>query len=358
MKIKNLFLISFSVLVMMNVTSGQTSRSLDEDIDRLTGKIVQYPAREKYLTELKSTYDEACRIDRDRIHELRAGGQPDIWYEIFRNYQMLENRQAVVKRIPDASLQKAGIAFADYSKELEEAKYKATAYLYAHAQKLLETGSVPDARQAYAELMKAASLNNSYKEIDKQIRKAVLKGASDVEFEMDNRTGKVVSSSMIRYLSVIVWEFKKANYDHEKPGKPDKSFPFTLRVVLEELQIGKDQVRDLQYQEERDVMRDFMIVDTIRCQISETRQLKKAVLSGRLEYIDRRTGQVVNRVPVKVESVFTNAYATLQGNPDAAGDETRRLLKSSRVAYPSNEQMILDATEEFAKKATEIIVGE
>ncbi|MBP6871334.1 MAG: hypothetical protein KBC43_04950 [Bacteroidales bacterium] len=358
MKIKIQFLLSFFILAMMNVIFGQAPRTLDEDINRLAGKIVQYPAREKYLTEIKSKYDEACRIDRERIQELRAGGQPDIWYEIFRTYQVLENRQAVVKRIPDASLQKTGIVIADYSKEMDEAKYKATAYLYAHALKLLETGSVPDSRQAYAELMKAASLNNSYKEIDKLIRKAVLKGASDVEFEMDNRTGKVVSSSMIRYLSVIVWEFKKANYGHEKPGKPDKSFPFTLRVVLDELQIGKDQVRELQYQEERDVMRDFMIVDTIRCQISETRQLKKAVLSGRLEYIDRRTGRVINRVPVKVESVFTNAYATLQGNPDAAGDETRRLLKSSRVAYPSNEQMILDATEEFAKKATEIILGE
>jgi len=59
-----------------------------------------------------------------------------------------------------------------------------------------------------------------------------------------------------------------------------------------------------------------------------------------------------------VETVFSNAYATLQGDPNAAGETTRQLLISKKAAYPSDEQMILTATEEFAKKAREIILAE
>jgi len=66
----------------------------------------------------------------------------------------------------------------------------------------------------------------------------------------------------------------------------------------------------------------------------------------------------VNRVPVRVESIFSNAYASLQGNPDAAGDETRELLKSKKTDFPSADQMIMDATEEFSRKVREVILSD
>jgi hypothetical protein len=69
-------------------------------------------------------------------------------------------------------------------------------------------------------------------------------------------------------------------------------------------------------------------------------------------------GQVINSVPIKVETIFSNEYATLQGNPAAAGEDTRKLLEARKAAYPSDEQMILTATEEFVKKAKETILAE
>jgi hypothetical protein len=122
--------------------------------------------------------------------------------------------------------------------------------------------------------------------------------------------------------------------------------------------IGTDQVKEVQYQEERDVLQDHVVVDTMKCLVNETRQLKKAMLAGNIEYIDKQNGRIVNRIPLKVETVFRNSYASLQGNPDAAGDETRKLLTSTKAVYPSAEQMVMDATEEFSKKAAEIILSE
>lgn len=251
-----------------------------------------------------------------------------------------------------------GIDKIDYQKELNESKYKATAYYYAHAEKLLLESKPESARQAYDELVRVAAMNGSYRELDKLIRKAILGGATNVLTEMYNKTGKVISNSMLDQLSIIVWDLKKARYGQAKPATVDNSWPFTFRVILNEMEIGPDQAKDLQYQEERDIYQGETVIDTIRCLISETRQLKKAFLSGRLEYYDPRLRQVINSVPIKVETVFANDYATLQGDPNAAGEDTRKLLNSKKAAYPSDEQMILTATEEFVKKAKEIILAE
>jgi hypothetical protein len=105
-------------------------------------------------------------------------------------------------------------------------------------------------------------------------------------------------------------------------------------------------------------MQGEIVIDTIKCLVRETRQLKKASLKGNLEYVDKQNGQVINRVPIFVESVFSNSYASLQGNPDAAGEETRQLLKAGKAEYPGTDQMTRDVTEEFTKRAREIIRGQ
>jgi len=337
---------------------SQTTKQYDEAISQIAGKIQQYPGRTKDLDALKENYYQANKIDDDYIKTLMTSGQPDIWYEVFQTYIKLENRQIMIMKLPGKTIQETGIVFIDYQMSLKESKHKATAFLYAHGEKLLQSEKPEAARQAYVELMKVAGLNNSHKSLDKLIRKAILKGATNMEFEMHNRTHKMISTSMIDQLSVIIWEFKKARYGQVKPAMADNSFAFALRVILDDLEIGPDQIRELEYQEERDLYQGKKVVDTIKCLIRESRQLKKAQLSGSLEYLDKQTGQIVNRIPIKVESVFSNAYAILQGDPGAAGDTTQELLKAKKAVYPSDEQMILDATEEFAKKAREIILAE
>jgi len=337
---------------------GQTAGQYDEEIRKIVGKIQQYPERTKDLDELRENFEAANKIDKDYVVSLLQTGQPDIWLEIYNSYRRLEGRQQLVLGIPEKSLKLSGIKIEEYDSNLKDSKYRAMAYCYALGEKLLKSENQNEVRQGYLELLKVAKLDPSFKDLDKLLRKAILKGSTNVEFELQNLTGKKISNSMVDQLTVIIWEFKKAKYGQSKPDTIDNTFAFILRVVLDEVQIGPDQYKEVQYQEERDIYNGNVVVDTIKCLITETRQLKKALLVGRLEYVDKQTGKVVNVVPIKVESIFSNAYASLQGNPDAAGDQSRELLRSKKAAYPSSEQMILDATEEFSKKAREIILSE
>ena len=337
---------------------AQGIKEADEEIGHLIRKVQQYPNRSKYLVELKEQCDFANGLNHQNITSYLKTGQPDIWYPVYKEYLQLDARQDLIRTLPESTWQKAGFVFSDYGNSIGEAKYKATAFHYAHGEKLLQSGSPADAKEAYVDFLRVAKLDGNYKQTDKNIRLAVLKGATNVEFELQNKTGRNISSRMIDHLTRIIWEFKKARYGQVQADQADKSFAFVLRIVLEGVDIGPDQYKDLEYQEERDLLKGDIVVDTIKCLVKETRQLKKARLSGSLEYFDRQTASVVNRIPISVETVFSNAYASLQGNPDAAGEETRKLLDSHKAAYPSSDQMTSDVTDEFIKKATEIILGE
>lgn len=355
--LKSLMIVSI-VMVITLPGLGQSSVSYDEHIRKITRKLVQYPGRTKELPALKENFDAAHQADLMRIRQLLATGQPDIWVEIYQRYQKMDARQNLIGQLPEKTVRQAGIVLIDFKTDMLEAKYTATAYHYAHAEKLLETGQPEAARQAYRDLRITASLNPAYRELDRLIRRSVLLGATQIGFEMHNRTGKPVSNSIIDHLTRVIWEFKKARHGNVETQPEGQEMRFSIRVVLNELQVGPDQMRELQYLEERDQFMDDVVVDTLRCEIQEYRQLKKASMIGALEYFDHQAGQVINTVPIKVESLFTNAYASLQGDPQAAGDATRLLLSSKRAAYPSNEQMVLDAAEEFAKKASEVILAQ
>lgn len=349
--------------VLLGVLAGTPGYSqkvvnYDENIDHIVSKIRQYPKRTKDLDELKENFLQANKTDLDRVQALRASGQPEIWYDIYLVYKKLDDRQKLVTSIPEKSFLAMGIDKIDYQPDLAESRYKATAYYYAHAEKLLGEAKPESARQAYEELVRVAAMNGSYRDLDKLIRKAILGGATNILSEMHNNTGKVITGSMVDQLSIIIWDMKKARYGQEKPATVDNSWPFTFRVILDQLEIGPDQVKNVEYQEERDIYQGETVVDTIKCLVTETRQLKKALISGSLEYYDPRLKQVINKVPIKVETYFANEYASLQGNPEAAGDDTKKLLQSKKAAFPSDDQMILTATQEFVQKAKVIILAE
>jgi hypothetical protein len=180
-----------------------------------------------------------------------------------------------------------------------------------------------------------------------------------VVLELTNRSGKNLTSDIVGRLNQIVSEYKKAQAKPASPGETVTPFNFTLRVVIDEVTVSPDQIKGLTYGEERDIYdNQGQVVDTIRCTVNEYRQLKKATIKGRVDFYDNQVGRVVNVIPISVESVFSNAFASIQGDPDAAGESTMLLLQSKQAAYPAAEQMVLDATDEFVKKVVEVILAE
>ncbi len=350
------FLLNFSDLSGFSQTIAQ----YDQTISRMAGKLRQYPERDKPAEELKQYFLLANEADLKLIQNLKLSGQPDIWYSVYQANDRINARQELVKTLPAKTLGKLGLEFVDNTRELEEAKVRAVHYSYALAEKKLSSGDPVSARDAYIELLKVARIKGGpYRDLDKLLRRSILVGSSDVGFELQNRSGKNLTANIVGRLNKIVWDYKRSGLQQKDSTQLTQEFSFLVKVVIDEISVGPDQIKELTYGEERDLYNsEGVVVDTIRCQVNEYRQLKKATMSGRIDFYDKQIGQVVNRVPVRVETVFSNAYGSMQGNPEAAGETTRQLLTSRKAPYPGAEQMILDVTDEFVKKSVEIILAD
>ena len=353
-------IITFTAIILLMITGNplraQQIEELEKTFQKDLRKVKQYPRNEERIASLVVSYGTVTQFDEDAIARLRATGQPDIWFSVYRILVKMDDRQAQVLALPEAALLKMNVVRKDYSEEILESKHRAEAYFYAHASKLLEDKDPVKAREAYAELMKLARLSGTYKDMDKLLRKAVLYGATKIEYELYNQTGKALNEQIVKQISVAVFAYRDSRLNKAAVTKPENSFPFRIRIYLTELKVSPERVKEMSYAEERDIYRDDVVVDTIRCHVEQYTQVKGASLSGRIDIYDVNMGSVVNTVPVTAESMFMHSYATLKGNPDAAGEETRKMLVQKEVPFPSNESIVMDAVVEFTKMAIKVLL--
>lgn len=335
---------------------AQTLEELDETYRKDFKRAKHYPGNASRMDALALSYDRITRSEQDLIDSLRATGKPDMWYDIYRILKKKDARQQELMGLPKPAQQRMGFVYEDLTEELTWHKSKAEAYLYVHSMKLLESPGMDTARMAYEDLLKLATLTGDYNEMDVLIRKAVLNGASKIEYELYNQTGQSLNTRITDQLSSAVYAYRDTRLKKVPAPVNEDEFPFIIRVYLTELKVSPDRVKKMNYTEERDIFQDEVVIDTIRCDVSQVRQVKGSMLSGRIDFYDVKRRMVINTVPIQAESMFVHSYATLTGNPNAAGEETHEMLARDEVAFPSNEDIVMDAVKEFTKMAIQVLI--
>ncbi len=347
-KIYSIALILFLLPVM--VVRGQTSE-LDERLQKQVDKVFRYPSSKKQLDKLSFYYHEANKRDLSYLYELKESGKPDIWYEVYLIYNRLSKRQEKVGKLPPRSLEGINFVKKDYSNDIETSGKKAAAFFYAHATKLVNTDDKMKAQLAYDELYLVAKMFKEYRDLDQWIRQAILRGANNLSLEVRNKTGKKIDPE-------IVNRFENA-FENVMPAPKDKrakEYDFTISIILDDISVTEPQFKTERYIEERDVFNENgNVTDTIRCTVTENFQRKASRIKGKVLYVDENKRQVVNSVPVSVESIFLHKYATVTGNIDACGEETRKMLMNKEVEYPGDKGLIMDAVKLFNERVSKII---
>jgi hypothetical protein len=89
--------------------------------------------------------------------------------------------------------------------------------------------------------------------------------------------------------------------------------------------------------------------------ITEIDQNKSVFVGGSVDLYDLKSDQLLRTDPVTVEAVFQNIYGTFSGDERALSDESRQIVGGREVSFPSNEQMLMDATVPLKDRALHII---
>ena len=341
----------------------------DKAIHMLVEKLKRTPDHQKSISTLQDAYLKANTENTVRIKQLRETGQPDIWYDVFRNYVALDKRQKVIQALPQEVLKAIHFEKQNYDSYIENARKKAAVYLYAHAKKLLNEGDKEDARTAYHELKKITTLFTNYKKVDVLLRKALVKGTDNIEYEVRNLSASVLPHYFITLLQNIDLSSLDEQFVqfHNYPER-GVDYDYKIRLTISSVKITPDKRSTDQFTESRKIQvgwieekdstgktRKIPEYKEVSCDITVVQQYKAAKIRAYLDFISNSSRKVLIKVPVEAESIFSNKFATASGNTKACSMEVHTLLNNPRLVYPADDDLIMDAIKKLNNTVKQVI---
>jgi len=347
----------------------------DRAIDRSTERLMKRPNNAKELEVLKEAFYLANLFDRERIEFLELEGLEESWVEIYLLYEQKNNRQNKIRRLP--SQIRSQFEFQNYDQQIVDSKASAADVSYRRGIEYLEKGDKMSARLAYQEFSNAAAIHPGYENVNQKLQLAEEQGRNNALFMIENNSGMVVPEffdSEIRKVTLQELNTLWLNFDtHENQSREydyfivlnitDISFsPETLdrRTFTEtkEIQDGMRYELDRNGNVKKDSLGNDIRVPNlvnVSAEITQTTQLKSAIVGGSLDFYNLHTDQLVRTDNIAVEAVFSHKFGEYSGDRRALSEELQRIVRGSQIPFPSNEGMMMDAAQ-LLKERSKVIV--
>ncbi len=363
------------------LTSGEYDAAIKNSIEGLNGN-KNAKGKQDYVYMLEEAFAKAKERDLADINGWFKDTNPKNLEKIYNTYVQLNYRQESIKPLLPLKLLKenrnAAFPFDDYSDQIVSSKNSLSKYLYDNSKALLVTKDKITIRRAYDDLMYLESLNPGFKDVDKLIEQAQLKGTDYVLVSTKNETNMVIPVRLQNDLldfSTYGLNDKWTVYHSNKVKGMD--YDYGLVMNFRQITISPEQVKEKQFEKEKqikdgvknlldsngNVVKDSLgkpikvdNMKTIKISIYEFSELKSSQVTAKIDYIDFKTNQLLQTFPITSEFVFKYVYATYKGDKRACEQDYYTNFDRKAVPFPSNEQMVYDTGEDLKAKLKDIIV--
>ena len=366
--------------IQQNIYSGNYDAAINmakQQIIKKNGK----KSADPYIVLLKEAYDKAVEKDKQILQKAQTEVNPEKWQTIYDTYLRLDARQYKIKPLLPLKLVKSGkeVSFKmeNYDKEILNAKNHLVAHLYKKANILLGSGDKKKIREAYDILDEIDRIDPNYKDVRKLMDIAHRRGTTYALVEIKNQTDKVIpkklENELLNFSSYGANNFW-VDY-HNKPINGLK-YDYKINLIFTGINISPDQQREKEIIEEKEIQDGYtyqrdkagnVVRDSlgkaikiprmirVRSRLKMYQQYKDAQLQAKVEVLDNNTGRKLDDFPLQSKYVFDYRYATSDGDRRAIRREYIDFLDKRPVPFPSNEQMIYDASKEIKMKFKDIL---
>jgi hypothetical protein len=335
---------------------------------------------DKHIVALETAFNAEKRNMLNRIEQLQLEGQPSSWVTIHGLYSRLDGYQNAISPLLPLFIQRdfrnADIKLININNELNETKLKASEYLYASGERLLAENNKMAARQAYAKFRQVKDFYTDFKDVDAKINEAYNKGQNHILIQYFNQTQMVIPQDFFNNLMLYDERLLNSQWTKFTKVKDDNmTYDYLIDVVLNVIDIGPDQIRENTYtdtklvqdgmkyvlddrgnvkkdEEGNDVREPNMV--NVMANVTMVDQTKVGTLTGTVMY-KHGNGQAYRNFPFREDLVFKNQFATFQGNKDALSTESLKRVGGRFVPFPSNMQLVMDASEIIKNKSLNLI---
>ncbi|MCF8365863.1 MAG: hypothetical protein K9H16_08780 [Bacteroidales bacterium] len=381
-KIKHLqFLLpAFAAILIFSCSSPNqmiSKGNYDEAIDVLIKKLDGHSSPEK-SKQLAMAFNAANNKDIESIHELKSTGNPDIWYDVFRFYKQLEARQQKVAQLDSVLLQTAEIKFSNYDPDVEFTREKAAIYYYALSQKYLESGTAEKKAESLNLLKAIQDFYPGFRDVDVLLANFKASEPLYIYYHIQNDYPYTLPPGTANKLENIDFsKFDTPSYRFTNSKPSQDQFKIFVQLTLTRVKISPERTGELAYTESVQMQDGIafelnddggFVLDslgqkkqvpkfkTLVCFVTEFKQEKSMMLTGKIEVIDRDSEKTMATRSITGESDFKNIYAKFKGDMDALSPETFQLVGTKKLDFPADALMIMQAGDKLAKDAAKKVI--
>ena len=348
------------------VEKGQYDAAMEFAVSKLAGNKNKDT---KYVKALETAYQRLNARDLSEVKKLSIRGSANDWQNIFRIYNNLEQRQALVAPlVPLVSKDgySAEFVFDDYSKEINQAALTSADKYYDDVLVLIDRSEKFDdkraARQAFEKLNRINALVSNYKDSYELERKARELGIYYIGLDIDNNRLGQYSEIIDGQLEQI--NLNKLNSDWVKYAfvhRNDRVFDKYVVVKLNDIDFQPERERVSNYELKSTVQDGYnvakdkygkVLVDSLGHQINlpkfvdvfvyvtEVFREKFSSLHADIVVYDNKQAYALHTIPVEVSHRFNDSAVRFVGDNRALNSDISHRLDDHLSFFPSNYDAI------------------
>lgn len=362
------------------VNQGNYHEAIDIAVEKLQ-KDKDKKGNQEHILILEDAFKKLTDARKKRIVFLEKEGNPANLKEIYLLYRELDGVQKQISPLLPLALhsnnREARFRFTDYTDALIASRNRYVDFLYEEAKSLMQQQDKMTYRQAHNQLLELQRLSPGYKDVSQLLEESHNRGSDFVLVELKNQTPFVIPGRLedeLLNFNTYGLDYFWTEYHAER--KRDYEYDFAVQLGFREILISPERLLEREIPLEAEVSDGFifkkdrkgeLVLDSLGNKIKvenfvkvkgvlyKTVQTKSLALQGKVDYLDLRNGRLMNSYPLTTEFVFENVFASYEGDKRLLTKEDKLLLQNRFVPFPSNEQMLLDASDDIKSRLGPIL---
>ncbi|NEV94244.1 hypothetical protein G3567_08825 [Psychroflexus sp. YR1-1] len=298
-------------------------------------------------------------------------------YESYVRLQNIQNRIKPLLPLENENGEVIAFNFYDFTDNILAGKENYANYLYLKASNLLNSNDKINSRLAYNDLIELNKLAPGYKDTSSLLKEAYLKGIDLIYVALFNDTEQVIPKEVEeRLLNFTTFNLDDFWTEFHIDRREAVSYDYAVEIYFTSIQFSPERLLERQIPLEREIVEGWRykkdrsgnyilddkgnkIKEDVRVKANgilyETLQSKEVKVIAEVEYFDLNADQKINAYPLESTYVFENRFADFEGDSRILNRDEAFLLRGRPVKYPSDQTMLIDASDEIKDKLKSIL---
>ena len=363
------------------LNTGNYDAAIESSLKQLRSNKTK-ESSQPYVFLLQEAFFKARMRDLKTIRTLATEGNPESLRRQYEIIEAIERRQEKIFPILPLVDLKTGkeveFDLQDHTQLRLEIRDKLSAYLYQIGESALKQEYPKDYyRRVYDDLAYINSINFAYRDIHNLMDQIFSRGVVHVYTALINNTDKIIPKDL--QAEILSFPTDELNTFWTKfHQNTSKNYPsdYTLQLIFNEILISPEKIEEKIIPLEKEVSAGFVevkdaegnvvknergnpikeeVFKTVKATFFENRQSKSITVFALVAIFDRETTKVVQKFPLESTWIFENLFAKFKGDREALDEGDLKMLKSEIIPFPSNEQMLYDASNEIKSDFLEVV---